>query len=672
MVSVAITRYNSVTTMNFKHRSVVLVILIGLSLPALGHITPEMDGVRLSLHVWATGLLNRDANTWTAMLHEDLTTSDGMNRDEYAETMGGRVGEIPVTEVVLQYAHFEHHQENDVRVEPVVVLQAAGIATTSLALTFRETDQGWRIIHISTDAPEPAELSDVDLPEQYPLYPVPVQLRDAATGLPVSARIHVHDRQERYWPPDGHQKNIPLGLREDVGGDVVIAGKTYAYVEPDFNVSLPEGKFTMEVLRGIEYEPWTAEFEVRAATITTLNISLQRWSDIRQEGWYSGDTHVHFLDPHTALREARGEDLHVINILATKLRELITNVEHFSGGPDPLSEPERIVYVNEETRHSFLGHTVLLNLKELVYPLAWGGKGNPGVPGGFDYPAMAMQADKAHAQGGFVSWAHFPYPGGEVAIDAALGKLDAVDLLTWGDAFADRADGRPGSARTWYGFLNCGFRLPVTAGTDKLWNNQVVGIPRTYVKVEGPFSYQSWLDAVQAGKTFVTTGPLLFFEAGGKTLGETISASRGKLVSVRAEVRSRLPVDRLEIVQGGKIVAVKENPGHRQKLVFETTIEVEKSSWIAARAHSSQILPYQTSWYVRRKGIPLMAHTSPIYVQAGDEPTRSSEDAAFFLEWVDEALRWVKTEAKVSQESQRQEMIDIFEKARQVYVAQME
>ena len=155
----------------------------------------------------------------------------------------------------------------------------------------------------------------------------------------------------------------------------------------------------------------------------------------------------------------------------------------------------------------------------------------------------------------------------------------------------------------------------------------------------------------------MTTGPLLFFEAGGKTLWETISASRGKLVSVRAEVRSRLPVDRLEIVQGGKIVAVKENPGHRQKLVFETTIEVEKSSWIAARAHSSQILPYQTSWYVRRKGIPLMAHTSPIYVQAGDEPTRSSEDAAFFLEWVDEALRWVKTEAKVSQESQRQEMI---------------
>ena len=606
------------------------------------------------------------------MLHQDLTTSDGMDRDEYAEMMGGRVGEIPVTEVLLQYAHFEHYQESDVRVGPVVVLQAAGIFTRSLTLTFRQTDEGWRIIHISTDTPEPAELSDVDLPEQYHLYPVPVRLRDAATELPVSARVHVQDRQQRYWPPDGHKKNIPLGLREDVGGDVVIAGKTYAYVEPDFNVSLPEGKYTMEVLRGIEYEPWTSEFEVRATSIPTIHVSLGRWSDIRREGWYSGDTHVHFLDPHTALRESRGEDLHVINILATKLRELITNVEHFSGGPDPLSEPERIVYVNEETRHSFLGHTVLLNLKELVYPLAWGGKGNPGVPGGLDYPAMAMQADKTHAQGGFVSWAHFPYPSGEVAVDAALGKLDSVDLLTWGDAFAERADGRPGAAQAWYGFLNCGFRIPVTAGTDKLRNNQVVGIPRTYVKVEGAFSYQGWLDAVQAGKTFVTTGPLLFFEADGRALGETISASQGTVVSVRAEVRSRLPVDRLEIVQGGEIVAVKENPERKQKLIFEATVALEKSSWIAARAWSSEILPFQTSWYVRRKGIPLMAHTSPIYVEVGGEPTRSSEDAVFFLKWVDEALRWVKTEAKVSVESQRQEMIEIFEAARQVYVAQMD
>ncbi len=67
--------------MKLGSRLIWLLFAIRLSLPALAHITPEMDGVRLSLHIWAYGLLNHDTNTWTTMLHEDLTTSDGMDRD---------------------------------------------------------------------------------------------------------------------------------------------------------------------------------------------------------------------------------------------------------------------------------------------------------------------------------------------------------------------------------------------------------------------------------------------------------------------------------------------------------------------------------------------------------------------------------------------------------------
>ncbi len=96
--------------------------------------------------------------------------------------------------------------------------------------------------------------------------------------------------------------------------------------------------------------------------------------------------------------ELRGEDLNVVNILVSKWGELITNAEHFIGAPSPLSDADHIVYVNEETRHHVLGHAVLLNLKELVYPLSWGGP-DEGVHGGYDYPPMAHQADKTHQQG---------------------------------------------------------------------------------------------------------------------------------------------------------------------------------------------------------------------------------------------------------------------------------
>ena len=642
------------------------IACVTLVIPA--HPTPEMDAVRLALHVWANGLLNADDDAIASVVHDDLTTSEGENRDEYLKATSGRIREIDVTQVRLQYAYYES-VENGIRVGPVVVLQERDLIKTSLSLTFRQTVDKWKIIQISTEVDPPAELSNVDLPEHYQLHPVRVRLLDE-NGDATSARVHVRDAGGKYWPPDGHQKNIPIGWREDVGGDVLIAGKTYAYVAPGFTVRVPSGHYTIEGLRGIEYEPVVSGFDVTSSQTPTVELQFQRWSHVEKDGWYSGDTHVHFLDVGTAVLEARAEDLHIVNILATKWGELITDVKQFSGGPDPISDARTIVYVNEESRHGFLGHTVLLNLKELIYPLGWGSIEEEGVPRGTDYPPMARQADAAHAQGGFVSWAHFPNPKGEVAIDIALGKIDSVDLMTWGNAFR-QDDVRPPASQTWYRFLNCGFKIPATGGTDKMWNNQVVGIPRTYVHIKEGLSYAGWLDSIRKGKTFVTTGPVIFLTVDGKGLGETISASKGQHMSVKAEVRSRIPVEKLEIVQGGEIVAVKENPEHSRNVTLEMTLSAEESSWIAARAHSSELLPYQVSWYVVREGIPLMAHTSPVYVEVDSRPTRSSKDAAFFMGWIDESLDWVKDTARIPDPEQRREMIDLFEKARKIYQAQV-
>lgn len=358
--------------------------------------------------------------------------------------------------------------------------------------------------------------------------------------------------------------------------------------------------------------------------------------------------------------ELRGEDLNVVNILVSKWGELITNAEHFIGAPSPLSDADHIVYVNEETRHHVLGHAVLLNLKELVYPLSWGGP-DEGVHGGYDYPPMAHQADKTHQQGGFVSWAHFPWPVGEVAVDIALGKIDAIDIMTWGNAFRD---GERAPARTWYRFLNAGFDLPATAGTDKMFNSQVVGSVRTYVNVEGEFGYEGWLDGIRAGRTFVTTGPMLTFTANEHGLGETIKATVNDSIAVRARVRSRIPVERIEVLQGGNVIATLENEAGRRDLVLETEVTVLSSTWLAARAYSSERLPYNN--------VPLMAHTSPIYVEVDGKPRQSREDAAFLAGLTDQVIEWSRTEARFQDEAQRGEMIALFERAKAVYLEQME
>jgi hypothetical protein len=400
-----------------------------------------------------------------------------------------------------------------------------------------------------------------------------------------------------------------------------------------------------------------------------LRFHFERWSHIHKRGWYSGDTHTHFLDPQTGMLEMRAEDLDVLNILATKWGGLVTNVEHFTGVPSPLSTPDHIVYVGGENRHRWLGHTILLGINRLVHPLSWGGP-PPGVLGGHDYPPMAKLADGAHAQGGFASWAHFPFPSGELAVDLALEKIDSIDLITWGDAFAEEDRSGEGAAKMWYRFLNCGFRIPATAGTDKMYNTQVIGSVRTYVKLDGEFSYAAWLDGIRAGRTFVTTGPILELEADGLEPGDTIAARAGDTIRVRVEASSRLPVDWIEVVMGGEVVARKDNASKAISLALEAEVTVSQSTWIAARAYGARLQPYQTSPVLGYPGIPLMAHTSPVYISVDGKPPRSPQDAEVLMRGTDRAIEWARTTAKYLDESQRREVIELYESAKKVYLEQ--
>ena len=632
-----------------------LLVLIGSGVHA--HSDDEMDAARRAMMSFAYAAVSSDAEAAATVLHDDLTTSWGATKkDILAQVAGARTWQL---RLLLQYAFYEDIGDR-VRITPVI----HNDGTHKFAHTYEliEIENQWQIARIVTGAEWPPELQQADqrLPEHFLLTPVNVHLRDAATSEPIFARISVTDANDDYWPPEGHLKNIQTGWNPDVGGDAMVGGKSYAYVGSDFTLPLPIGSYDIEIVRGMEYEPRRVHFDVTDSRIVTLDIELERWSNIAEQGWYSGDTHVHFVDPTTGMLEMKGEDLNVLNILVTKWAELITNAEHFTGAPSLLSEPRHIVYVNEESRHGYLGHTNLLNLKKLVYPLSWGPQAGGGVIGGPDYPTMASVADRTHEQGGIVTWAHFPFPGGELAVDIALRKVDSIDLMTIGDAF-NEISGQPAPVDTWYRFLNLGFRLPATAGTDKMQNTQILGSVRTYVKMDGPLTYRGWIDGILAGRTFTTTGPMLRFSADGAGVGETIEAQIGQTISLEVNVTSRIPIERIEIIRGGEIVATKENPSGARSVNFTAQVPIEGSTWIAARASSPVRLPYN-------QAIPVFAHTSPIYVEVPGHPIYSPEDAAYFARQCEGALEWVKTRAHVLEESQRQEMIALFEKARNIYL----
>ena len=607
--------------------------------PVYAHPDDNLVQVRLALGEWAASMINGDEEQFRSVVFSQ---------------------DIPMprfSQVFLRYASYLD-RGTTVRVEPIVLYTDNGTNQLSIWLELAEVGGQWKTTGFGLSDQFPEALRRKRLPEHVATRPVAFSLRDAKTGEATYARVRITDADGDYWPPRGHQKHVPVGWRQDVGGDVTIGDKTFAYVAPRFVADLPAGDLVVEVHKGMEYEPTLVSI---AAGENAPVIEIKRWTDSNASGWYSGDTHVHFLDDHHSLLEIRAEDLNVINVLATKWGELITDVDRFTGGPSPLSVPGHVVYFNEETRHSWLGHLVLHRLTELVYPLTWGGP-SEGVRGGYDYPPMAHQADKTHAQGGLVTWAHFPGPSGELPIDIALGKIDSVDLFTWGDPFAG-ANNMPSPVEWWYKFLNTGSRLGATGGTDKMSNNQVVGSVRTYAYVGEQFSYDRWADALKEGRTFVTTGPQISLKANDEAIGATLTLSRGQRVKLEAQVlapHNLYPVDVLEIVRGGEVIARKENTDGESRLSIAIDVEVEGSTWVAARARGSTPLPYQS-------GIPPIAHTSPIYISVADSVVWSDADADWLAARVLLAIDWANNQAQFQNARQREEMLDLFQEALQIY-----
>ena len=66
--------------LRWKSTMVALLTIACVTLVIPAHPTPEMNSVRLALHVWATGLLNGDDAAIASVVHDDMTTSEGENR----------------------------------------------------------------------------------------------------------------------------------------------------------------------------------------------------------------------------------------------------------------------------------------------------------------------------------------------------------------------------------------------------------------------------------------------------------------------------------------------------------------------------------------------------------------------------------------------------------------
>ncbi len=469
----------------------------------------------------------------------------------------------------------------------------------------------------------------------------PVRLRavDKASGQPVAVRLHLHGQAGEYLPPRGFHRKVNPCWFEDNYAEHVSGHNQFAYIDGECIADLPLGFVYVELSRGYEVSPLRTCLEISPET-DEVTFELEKVLDWRERGWVTADTHVHFLSPQTALLEGKAEGVNVVNLLASQWGEMFSNVGDFDGkttigAKEFGGDGEFVVRVGTENRMQVLGHISLLGYSgQMIHPLCTGGPSESAIGDPLEV-TMAEWAERCIDQSGLVVMPHAPNPQLERAADIVLGVVNAIEMMTFNPLTPDTNQINPYGIADWYRYLNLGYQVPVVGGSDKMAAASLLGGIRTYAHMgEREFTYENWMEAVRAGNTFVTVGPLAELTVEGVAPGGTVELpTSGGTVNATWRVESAsLPIEQVEVVVGGLVVDQVNAHG---VLSVEGSVEinVRTSTWVALRVRGS---------YTGRPQ-QIAAHTSAVQVLVAGQGLFSQADAMTVLEQIEGAIAYVDT-----------------------------
>ena len=496
---------------------------------------------------------------------------------------------------------------------------------------------------------------------------------------PIYARISVTDQTGRFYAPDN------AWIHADDSYDRLASPFEPHYFYPHEKgrliVDVPAGELRIEVMRGFDYRVEERAIRIQAGKPAEANVVVSPLDGQPKDHgfWVGSDLHVHMNyggtyknDPFHLQDQAEGEDLAVVNNLIVNKEQRFPDIAYNLAQLNPISDRDVMVVHGQEFHTSYWGHRGLLKLRGTIFLPGYAGY--PNTAAASLYPMNADVADMARAQGALIGAVHpfeeVPDPFAnppqritdELPIDAALGKLDYMEIV----GFSDHRS----TAAVWYRLLNLGFRIPAGAGTDAMANfaslRGPVGMNRVYAWVpEWPLDAQTWFDALKKGRTFATNGPLLEFKLGGRRLGDELTADGAQeKVWFTAKLRSIVPVDHLEVVCNGSVVQTLKLDGARDSADVTGTLPLNESGWCVLRASSERAEYPVLDNYV-------YATTSPIYVTIAGQKPRSPQDARYFVAWIDRVTDstsqypdWNSPEEKEAVLGKLREAKEVFEKLR--------
>jgi len=445
----------------------------------------------------------------------------------------------------------------------------------------------------------------------------------------------------------------------------------YQHSNGVFEIEVPAGETSVEAMRGFEYLPTRVSVNVPVGEVTEVDLQLRRIDEPRARGWYSGDMHVHDLHEgrfgithDDFFQQLVADDLGMANALIhMDGSKIMGRWDDLTGTSSELSTETTILRYSQEFRGAF-GHIGLVGVNQFIMPLV-GGAPNTAFAGDI---LGVSHIDAAHSQGAIAGFVHPYNVAVESPSDAATAAIPVIAALGRGDFYdvVSVASRELDSVNIYYKLLNSGIRIAATGGTDNfsdVWFDPSGGATRTYAHIaaDDAFNFENWLSAVSGGRTFASSGPLLFLSVNGKQPGDKIRLSAGEstTLNVKVVVNSISQLDQVEILVNGEVVRTWVPAGDGPNWSFEDSIDVQAGGWVAARA-IGPTSPYVGDAFA-------FAQSSPVYVVHDGRSFTSAADAQFLLRSVEELWRRVDTRNAWFNEQQKNTYRQHVDSARSYY-----
>jgi hypothetical protein len=433
-----------------------------------------------------------------------------------------------------------------------------------------------------------------------------VRIIDAATREQTSATVSVNDG---HYEPDQdpyREYSFRRSANRHVGSIRWRKVPYYVYTDGRFEVRVPPGPAVLEVRKGYEYRPVELTLATRAKETTDVEIVLERAIDMAALGWYSGDTHIHMTrtgdNDDTLLTLTSAKDIRYAYLLSMNVTGYDVGGPHYETflqakglGDKTLARRGPYHITSGQEYRTFgrgqLGHVTIVLADDYVRASGVTDRTNRG-------PSLATIADQAHASRGFIGLNHGGYHNAEADRLLLERKMDFLELLQFGDY---RSLGLEG----WYDFLNIGYRLPIVGASDFPPTRELAS-EMTYVWSDDVPTPRTFVEGINAGRSFATSGPMLFLTVDGNKPGTILRYPEKTDAKLTVDIRvhsHQYPVRYLDLIVNGTVVERRFDPAGRSEWALRHVLPVRDSTWIVARAYGDAGTD---------------AHTNPVYVYMGD------------------------------------------------------